>query len=193
MNEHQQFESGWWGDCANTFGEETKQIVYAGRMGLTNTSSDSGKWPLYDLGGKGVVDLGGGPVSMLLKCVNFANSAVVDPCPYPEWAAARYAAHGVSHRVVPAEEWDGSGFDEAWIYNVLQHVEDPERVIARARAAAPVLRIFEWVEHPASLGHPHVLHVHDLNRWIGDGANGHVEILNESGCNGLAYSGAFGG
>ena len=28
------WESEWWGDCLNTLNEETKQIVYAKKMGL---------------------------------------------------------------------------------------------------------------------------------------------------------------
>lgn len=189
MNEHQQFERQWWDDCANSYGEETKQLVYAQRMGLAHSPAAT-RWPTYDLGGRSVVDLGGGPVSMLLKAVNFERAVVVDPCPYPSWVAERYASHGVEWVRAEAETFEGS-FDEAWIYNVLQHVRDPQQVVAVARASAPVLRLFEWLETPASLGHPHTLHCDELNRWIGGGTNGKVELLEESGCNGLAYSGVF--
>ncbi len=33
-DDDQQWESEWWGDCVNTFAEETKQLTYAKKMGL---------------------------------------------------------------------------------------------------------------------------------------------------------------
>lgn len=188
MNEHQAFEAGWWGDCANTFGEECKQLTYAYRMGLVNVPS-GGHWPVYDMAGKGVLDVGGGPASMLLKTTNLGRGVVVDPCPYPGWVRARYAAHGVEWMQLRGEDWRGGGFDEVWVYNVLQHVEDPELVIRNARAAGRILRVFEWIEMPATIGHPHVLRAADLDAWVG--ATGRVEEVDENGAVGLAWFGTF--
>jgi len=65
----QEWEFGWWGNCVNTYGEETKQLLYAARMGLT--AFHDGKSPFnFDLGGASVLDIGGGPSSLLLKCTN---------------------------------------------------------------------------------------------------------------------------
>ncbi len=184
----QKYEQDWWGNCANSFGEEAKQITYANRMGLVNEPRD-GRWPVYDLRGLSVVDLGGGPASMLLKCVG-GNGVVVDPCPYPEWVAQRYQAAGIDYRVEEAEGLRLSArFSECWIYNVLQHVVDPERVIASARANGYTLRIFEWLETPPSDGHPHTLHADDMNRWIG--GIGQIGYVDENGATGLAYWGCF--
>lgn len=184
----QDFEQDWWSTCQNTFGEEAKQLTYAPRMGLVNEPLD-GKWPVYDLNGSTVVDLGGGPASILLKCVG-GNGIVVDPCPYPDWVRARYEAAEIDYRVEEAETLLlPDRFSEAWIYNVLQHVVDPEAVIASARRNAYRLRIFEWLETPPSEGHPHTLHADDLNRWIG--AVGQIGHVNENGAVGLAYWGHF--
>ncbi len=184
----QDFEADWWGGCFNTFGEEAKQITYAHRMGLVN-EPQAGRWPVYDLRGYSVIDLGGGPVSMMLKCVG-GNGIVVDPCPYPQWVADRYAAAEIDYRQEEAEGFRvPDRFSEVWIYNVLQHVVDPEAVIATARACGYILRIFEWLETPPSEGHPHTLHADDLNRWIG--GVGTVEHVDENGAYGLAYYGAF--
>ena len=186
----QDWERSWWGDCTNTFGEEAKQLTYAHRMGLVNTPQ-LGKWPVYDLNGYSVLDLGGGPVSMLLKTVG-GWGHVVDPCPYPEWVAARYEAKGIFYSVVEAEEFvnphEGK-LSECWIYNVLQHVVDPEKVIATARECAHLLRIFEWVETETNIGHPHSLHADELNRWVG--GDGRVEMIDENGAVGLCYYGVF--
>jgi len=64
-NNHQDFEADWWGSCANTYGEESKQIVYARLMNLSPQNLD-GHWPVYDIDGGSVLDIGGGPSSMLL-------------------------------------------------------------------------------------------------------------------------------
>ncbi len=185
----QEWESDWWASCRfNTFSEEAKQLTYAHLMGLVNQPRD-GKWPVYDLQGSTVVDLGGGPSSMLLKTVG-GNGVVVDPCPYPQWVADRYAHAEIDYRVEPAEGFRlPTRFSEAWIYNVLQHVVDPEEVIASARANAFVLRIFEWIETETNVGHPHSLHEYELNRWIG--GTGQIGYVNENGAVGLAYWGCM--
>lgn len=185
----QEWEKDWWGDCCNTFSEENKQITYAHRMGLVN-EPQIGRWPVYDLGGRSVLDLGGGPVSLLLKCANRGKCVVVDPCPYPEWVTSRYEVASIEQAQVNAEDFVSlQVFDEAWCYNVLQHVLGPRSVIETALHHAKLLRIFEWVETETNVGHPHTLRVHELNDWIG--GNGTVELINENGAVGLAYHGVF--
>lgn len=185
----QEWERWWHGTCANTFGEEAKQITYAHRMGLVNQPR-LGKWPVYDLQGKSVVDLGGGPVSMLLKTVDGNNLTVVDPCPYPTWVKRRYEHAGIAQYEQEAETFmSADRFDEAWCYNVLQHVVDPEAVIETAKTHARVLRIFEWIETETNIGHPHSLHADTLNGWIG--GVGQIGMVNENGAVGLAYWGCF--
>lgn len=189
-HDHQDFEADWWGNCVNTFGEEAKQLTYAQRMGLTQANVD-GHWPVYDMGGQSVLDLGGGPASILLKCTNLARAWVVDPCAYPEWVEHRYAVAGVQYERSPAEDLviPNEPFDECWIYNVLQHVQDPQKIIANARASAKLVRIFEWIDLPPHLGHPHELKAFALSQWLG--GYGTVEEMNENGCVGRAFYGAF--
>lgn len=184
----QEWENAWWGNCVQTFGEEAKQITYAHRMGLVNEPRE-GKWPVYDLRGSSVIDIGGGPVSMLLKCVGGAG-VVVDPCPYPDWVAERYAAADIDYVVAEGETYRHSyRSSECWQYNVAQHVVDPEALVASARANAYVLRIFEWIETETNVGHPHTLHAEELDRWIG--GTGTVGFVEENGAVGLAYWGVF--
>lgn len=188
-NEHQDFERSWWGQCLTTFGEETKQLVYTSKVGVSYCHVD-GQWPVFDLQGKSVVDLGGGPVSPLLKARNFKLALVVDPCGYPEWARQRYAHANIQLRQEPVESCqDLNGFDECWIFNVLQHVESPSKFMEVAKKAAKTIRIFEWIDLPAHLGHPHTLTQANLESWIG--CRGNVEQLNDRGCVGRAWFGTF--
>lgn len=177
---HQHFESDWWGDCANTYGEETKQLAYAELMEMAPGPWQAGNpWPVWDLDGMSILDVGGGPASMLLKAVNFSRATVVDPGTYPSWTQFRYREHGVEVMKVPAEEYAGDGwvYTEAWMYNVLQHTIDPEAIIAMMRRRADRLRIFEWIETEPYLGHPHSLQVADLEKWVG--GKGTVKVLDE--------------
>lgn len=185
----QEFERSWWGDCTNTFTEETKQLTYAYKMGL-QVYSNNGKWPCYNLEGKSILDIGGGPVSMLLKCENKGSCLVADPCNYPSWILSRYDVAHIGYSIVSGENltWVGR-YDEVWIYNVLQHTQDPEKIIQNAKDLAPVLRIFEWIDLPAHEGHPQELKEENLNEWIG--GEGKTEWLNENGCHGRAYYGYF--
>lgn len=182
----QEFERAWWGDCANTFGEEAKQITYAHRMGLQVVDDGSGRWPVYDLEGKSVVDLGGGPSSMLLKTINGGRRCVVDPCRYPDWVRARYEAAGIDYLVMPAEYFvPTEPFDEAWIYNVLEHTVEARRIVGVAKLHARRVRVFEWIDTYVSEGHPTVLTAMQLDDWLG--ARGVVEQVNENGAVGKAW------
>lgn len=166
----QGFEADWWGDCANTLGEELKQVrAYAPVMGMAPRPWRGGNhWPVWNLDGKSVLDVGGGPVSMLLKCVNVGEgSTVLDPCAYPAWTTERYAVHGVRVVSMPAEDFDGQDFDEAWLYNVLAHTLDPEAIVRMMRRAANTAHVFEWVDIPAHPGHPQELKADKLADWLG--------------------------
>ncbi len=189
-NEDQKWEANWWGSCANTYGEETKQLTYARRMGL-KAIYDYGHYPVYNLNGISVLDVGGGPASILLKCKNVSGT-VVDPCAYPKWVRLRYSEVGIDFRNMPAEEMEFiDTFDEVWCYNVLQHTISPETIIAKMRSFAKIIRIYEWINEPVSIGHPHELKEELLNKWLG--GVGKVEQMNENGCVGSAYYGLFKG
>jgi hypothetical protein len=82
-----EFEKAYWGDCCNTFDEETKHFVYAKLMGIPRHGHG------FSVDQKSILDLGGGPVSMLLKTKGFTKAKVVDPITYPQWTQLRYVAH----------------------------------------------------------------------------------------------------
>lgn len=183
-NKDQKFEKDWW-ICHNTYGEEEKQLTYARKMGLR--FFHDGKSP-YNLDIKGkILDIGGGPVSLLLK--SKAKGTVVDPCEYPKWVEDRYKEAGIEYLKMKGEDIDLEGFDEVWIYNCLQHVENPQKIIENAKRVGKIIRIFEWIENGISEGHPHNLTEKDLNTWLE--GEGKVEMLNEPTLKGLSFYGIF--
>jgi len=192
-NEAQKFEEEFWGNCVNTLSEELKQRVYAEHMGLPLIRVSSVGFG-HNLGGSRVLDIGGGPVSLLLKCVN-RTGVIIDPCRFPDWVQLRYAVSGLWMRRMAGEELDEQvdelgRFDEVWIYNVLQHTDDPAKIIANAKRCAPRLRIFEWVDLPAYPGHPQEITQAKLEQWIG--MPGTVtEFTGQNECHGRAFHGCF--
>lgn len=185
--EAQEWERSWWGACVNTYNEERKHFVYASKMGLSLSPNAKTQYR-FDLNGISVLDIGGGPCSLLLKCENIKGK-VIDPLPVPEWVKLRYESAGLDYEQIKGEDINETGYDEVFIYNVLQHTDNPEQIIQNARGAAKIIRIFEWINTPANIGHPQTLTAKNLNRWLG--GEGKVEQMNEGGCVGLAYYGVF--
>src|SRR5579864_7418809 len=100
----QQWEREWWGPCTNTLSEELKQLSYFKRLGFTETKNS--KWRFaFDMGGKSILDIGGGPASFLLKCVN-VHGSVLDPISYPRWVDDRYNAAKIWHLCAKGEDVD---------------------------------------------------------------------------------------
>lgn len=210
LERHRAFEASYWGDCTNTHEEEEKHYVYARLMGLNiETVPNRAGYYCWDVGGKTILDIGGGPVSMLLKAKNLKAGFVCDPTPYPKWVSERYTAKKITLWKGEGETEQDTTYDEVWIYNVLQHVRDPEKIIQNALRAAPVLRLFEWIDIPPHEGHPHMLTAANLMGWLGARATRVVPVLeskigsterlllgstvqlNERGCVGRAFYGVF--
>lgn len=186
----QQYEKEWHGSCVNSWWEEMKQQHYARLMELKAIQASNEKYPVYEMKGKSVLDIGGGAYSLLLKCEGLKNGTVIDPCDYPQWTLDRYKAAGIKFLKKEAEDMILSGFDEVWIYNCLQHVKDPEKVIQNAKKSGKLIRIFEWIERGITPGHPHNLHRNKLDEWLGAKGNSKVFFIGNVNF-GLCYYGVF--
>lgn len=187
--EASEWECNWWGDCGNTFNEESRQYIYARFMGLdeyaTNWYGNKG----WDFGKMRIIDIGGGPASMLLKS-KAARRVVIDPCRFPNWVSQRYSECGIEFWNLKAEDrMPQKEFDLTLIYNVLQHVDDPTIVLEQAKATAREIRIFDWLETPISDGHIHSLKAEQLDQILS--GSGKVHHIKEGGLVGKAYTGIF--
>lgn len=190
------WESDWWGNCGNTFGEKFKQLIYFAKMGLfweIDVNDGSRLW-LKIPENLAICDIGGGPDSALLQTRSLRGT-VVDPCEYPQWTKDRYEACGVQlvkmkGEDIPVEDpqWR---FDEVWIYNCLQHVEDPEKIINNAKKISRLIRVFEPIKTKIGPGHPHSF----TEEWLNEkfGGKGKVEDMAQNGFFGTGYFGAFKG
>ncbi len=173
----QDHELDFWDTCTQTYVEETKQFFYATRMKLGFVD-----YPLsnIDFHGKSILDIGAGPTSLLLKSFNYSKATALDPLmdKFPSWVKDRYKSVGIEPVAMPAEEIDPNWkYDEALIYNVLQHTIDPELIIQKALRVGKIVRIFEWLDVPTDDKHPHLLKREKLDKWLGK--PGMVEAVNE--------------
>jgi hypothetical protein len=187
--EAQEWERLWWNTCQNTVWEDVKQMNLAPYLGLKIVPNEYTNYRI-PLNGEKVLDIGGGPSSLLLKCEN-VQGTVVDPCDYPEWVAMRYKTAGIEYYKVKGEDMGipENSMDEVWIYNVLQHTENPKKIIDNAKKIGKIIRIFEWINTRTNEGHPHSFTREQLEGWLG--GKGKVTKLSGGGLYGQAFHGIF--
>jgi hypothetical protein len=97
-----------------------------------------------------VLDIAGGPYPLGGNGdLELSLYSVLDPAEYPE--------NPYVERIRQcAEDYTGPWFTEVWGYNVLQHVKDPAKVMAVARAKAiRTIRWFDVCDTPIYPVHPH--------------------------------------
>jgi hypothetical protein len=138
----QQCERDWWTAANRRDDAEKSAPWYAERLGIGETAKLD------------ILDLGGGPfpigVLLDLPCRSYT---VVDPlATLPMMPPTRL---NILRETVAAEDYEGPMVDEAWGYNVLQHVIDPAAVLETAKRHARVVRWFDWVETTVYPVHPH--------------------------------------
>lgn len=157
-----------------------------------NYSKDYYKDKRYDLQGKSVVDIGGGPTSLLLRCKNFSRAIVVDPLPVTDAVKARYEECGIELVQLPAEDFIyPEKVDESWCYNCLHHVFDPEPILNKMKLFSRKLRIFEALNTNKDIMHPHSYPIGYFDKILGTG--GTTTDLNRPGPSprGIGYYGIF--
>lgn len=187
----QESEMAWWGDCLNTYAEETMQLAAAQAMKL---DVDPVRAVVKATGN--IVDIGGGPTSLLLKTEGITGT-VVDPGAFPPWVLDRYEAAGIEYVCEKGEDYlrqPHADIDEVWIYNTLQHVEDPEAIVRGAIRAAPVVRLFEWIGFPTNECHIHVLRASHIIKWArkaGAKVSGGTKKIEWAGETNASYGGVF--
>ena len=177
-------ELDFWSLYANHVGEPIKQTFCAKYMGI-----EFGQNYLYDLQGKSILEVGAGPEGLSLRCCN-GRRKIIDPLEYPRWVWDRYNYFGIETEQISAEDMQESGWDEVWILNTLQHVDDLVKAISKIKVSAKVLRIFDWLNIPADEGHPNILTKEILDNAFG--INGVTTRVNHAYMyNAEAYCGVY--
>jgi 2-polyprenyl-3-methyl-5-hydroxy-6-metoxy-1,4-benzoquinol methylase len=104
-----------------------------------------------------VADIGCGPLSMMLHFDEVWGLAV-DPIGFDKKWIDRYEVHGIRFIQSDAESflenYTGTRYQEVWMYNVLQHVKNPEFILDNLWKVGKVLRISEPCLTPITIHHP---------------------------------------
>ena len=181
----QSFEKNWWINARQWHSQEIEKGDIVGRMMMVDRGFPE----------KSVIDIGCGPFSLLQR-VTVKESVGLDPIYYDDLEDG-YIRKGIKRLFKCGEDLspkDGI-FDEAWIYNCLQHVKDPVRIIENAMDVSSTVRIFEWIHIPPYEGHIHELTPTMLTLPFKQrGWTSLVECegtLNYSGLNGRYFMGVF--
>lgn len=122
--------------------------------------------------GKVIVEVGCGPYPAVLYCVN-VKAVVFEPL----WTKPAYCEKDIEWKQMAFEDSGNLSADETWLFNVLQHVRDPELVIAKAKQVANTVRFFEPVDYPTCIYHPHTFTEDDFKRWFGESVRRYTDRL----------------
>ena len=115
-----------------------------------------------DLNGKHIVEIGCALVSGLEQCSN-GKKTVIEPLIkrtdniHVRNTISRMEECDISILAEPAEHDTIPECDEVWIFNLLQHVISPEKILTDAMSRSKVIRFFEPLEQQTHIEHPHTL------------------------------------
>jgi hypothetical protein len=127
-----------------------------------------------DLEGLNVIEIGPAMHPALAICKNYGRALIIEPMASPELENFCKFNH-VGLLQQPLEytsmEITGTrikGITEVWLFNVMQHVIDPEEFVNRCKTIADRIRFFEPINTPIETHHPHSFTGDDYVRWFGE-------------------------
>lgn len=115
-----------------------------------------------DLKGRTIVEIGPADFPALGYCYNIGESFIIEPMP-----SEHLHRFGVKVVTDMAEDAEYKA-DEVWLFNVLQHVIDPHKIVERAKAHASSIRFFEPINYGVNECHPWNLTMEMFTGWFGD-------------------------
>lgn len=150
--------------------EERKQHTYSYDEGVRHYKKSYDNYLKY-LGtdynheGKTIVEIGCADFPAL-QHVDALIKIVIEPMPSTKLVDI-CREHNIDLIAEPVEQIRMPLSDEIWLFNVLQHVIDPDTFIDKCKASTKLIRFFEPLNYPADVCHPHVLTEEDFTRWFG--------------------------
>lgn len=120
----------------------------------------------FSQGGKSIIEVGPADFPALAYCSDYAGT-IIEPMPSPmleEFCEVNgvlllpYPLEGLTE-IVPIS-------DEIWLFNVMQHIIDPEIFIEKCKIAAAVVRFFEPIDEKECIYHPHAYDEYDFREFF---------------------------
>ena len=119
-----------------------------------------------DLKGKRIIEIGCADTPALKYCYNYGQCTIIEPMFSPRLDLFVLQT-GIKLIKEPAEYVEAQG-DEAWLFNVLQHVISPDKIIENMKRSVSIIRFFEPIEIGTCQKHPHSFILDDFKNWFGD-------------------------
>lgn len=116
-----------------------------------------------DINGRNIVEIGPADFPALAYVTNRGKDCLIIE-PMPSDYLKRF---GIPISTDLAEDADYKA-DEVWLFNVLQHVIDPHKIVERAKKQADVVRFFEPINYGIDECHPWNLTMDMFKDWFGD-------------------------
>jgi hypothetical protein len=118
-----------------------------------------------DQRGKTILEIGPADFPALAYCQNY-KGIIVEPMPSKH--LNRFVKESKIKLIhYPVEEIELPFVDEAWLFNVLQHVIYPDLFIEKCKGVSKVIRYFEPIDYPTSEYHAHTFTRVDFVEWFG--------------------------
>lgn len=118
-----------------------------------------------DLKGKSILEIGPADYPALGFCINGKNCEIIEPMPssiLKEIIGSKSNDYTILNRGNNTAEFilieansRNHQWDEIWMFNLLQHVIDPDIIIAQAKYAAKTIRFFEPINMGTNDCHLH--------------------------------------
>jgi hypothetical protein len=130
----------------------------------------------FDLGGMTVIEVGPADFPALYFCENM-NGVVVEPmesehlkriCEHKNIQLIKKMLEEIDGEEIIALQVSHNALTEVWLFNVMQHIADPESFVMKAKMLADRIRFFEPINRPAETHHPQSYTLEDFKRWFGD-------------------------
>ena len=117
--------------------------------------------------GKSIIEVGPADYPALEYCWNYSTSYIIEPLP------GNVLVNLIRRRPIEliaqkAESVEFPKCDEVWLFNVLQHVQCPRKIINNAKQAAKIIRFFEPVNYPVDKMHLHMFTLNCFMKHFGD-------------------------
>jgi hypothetical protein len=122
-----------------------------------------------DQTGKTIIEIGCADVPGLYYCQGYRAGVIIEPMP-SEILKTLVKNLPIVISESPAEDVLFPTVDEVWLFNVLQHVIDPDVIINKAKEAAKVVRFFEPVNDGIDECHLHTFTFEYFVRHFGSAA-----------------------
>lgn len=125
----------------------------------------------FDCAGKSIIEIGPADYPALTYCRNYSRGYIIEPMP-SSILKELIAGTGLQHFALPSEQisWDESfgRVDEVWLFNVLQHVKDPDIIINQCKEHAARICFFEPINCGTNVAHLWSFDLEYFQKHFGD-------------------------